>query len=149
MKPIDNIIRCDLCHKQLTVTASSLEEKDLTLMKSDEQVSEELAKTGSAKATHAVRVTFLTCPHCGKQYPVVLDDAQTLELLEISRDLYQRRMRWVTRGKAVPDNLQKKFEKARLKLSISRQKLAEEYGQSFYQLEDGTVVQLEYRYRER
>ena len=142
MKPINNIVRCDLCHKQFAVTASALEEKELNLIRStiDEPVT---------FLNHRCLVTFLTCPHCGKQYPVVLDDAESLELLEISKDLYQRRMKWITRGKSVPSKLQDKFEKARIKLGISRQNLAKEYGQSYYQLEDGTMQQLEYRYRER
>lgn len=139
MKPTNNTVTCDLCHKQFAVTASALEEKELYLVKEDPD----------RTVIYKCLVTFLTCPYCGKQYPVVLDDAETLGLLEISKDLYQRRMKWVQRGKAVPMKLQEKFEKARRKLGISRQKLAQEYNGSFYQLEDGTIEQLEFCYRER
>lgn len=139
MKPINNTVKCDLCHRTFAVTSSSLEEKKVTLMKEPKEFT----------IVHDVIITVLTCPCCGKSYPVTMDDNYTQELLEHSKDLYQRRMKWIAQGKAVPSKLQEKFDKARIKLGISRQKLAKEYNGSFYQLKDGTVEQLDFRYRER
>lgn len=132
---MNHTIYCDLCRHEFTLTASVLKEYNIDLMK-------------EGFPPHPVTATFLTCPRCGKQYPVIVDDETTLPLLEESRQVYQRCNKYIAKQRPVPQKLQQKQAKISKKLGFYRRKLAEKYKESYYQLEDGSTVQLDYCYRE-
>ena len=131
-----NVIVCDLCGKEFRATKDSL--KDSTLI---------LSKPGVE--SHEVNLTELICPCCGKSYPVIMDDETTLPLLERVRKLTLKRVKQAQKGFSVKPELEAKYKELNHRLDFKRQKLAEKYNGFFYQLEDGTTVQLDYRYHVR
>lgn len=127
---------CDLCHKEIPLTKEVLKEEQVTL----EQEGME---------PHEVLLTNLHCPHCGKRYPVIMDDESTLPLLTKLRVLLAKQIKQHQRGFSLDAKNAKKKQELNRKLDFRRQKLAMKYNKSFYQLEDGTREQLEYRYHAR
>lgn len=127
-------IKCDLCHGEFRLERHHLKEVQVTLNK-------------EGFAPHEATLTFLECPKCGKRYIVVLDDEKTLTLAEKLRSIATKQFKLVKMGKPSAE-LEKKYKNAEWKLGFARQKLAEKYYGSLYQLGD-TLEQLDYRYRTR
>ena len=134
-KPNTNV-KCDICGREFVLNRNVLTEQEITLQKEDLK-------------PHKVRMTFLTCPCCGKEYPVIMDDETTLPLLDKLQVILSKQVKQVKRGFNPSPELARKKQQLNWKLDFKRQKLAEKYNGSFYQLEDGTQVQLDYRYRTR
>lgn len=130
----NHTIKCDLCHGEFHLERHNLKEVQVTLNK-------------EGFAPHEATLTFLECPRCGKKYIVVLDDVKTLALAEKLRSIATKQYKLAKMGKPSAE-LEKKYKNAEWKLGFSRQKLAEKYYGSFYQLGD-TLEQLDYRYRTR
>lgn len=129
-------IKCDLCHREFPLTRDILKEEQVTLYQ-------------EGLEPHEVRLTYLLCPLCGKRYPVIMDDATTLPLLDKLRGLMSRLGKQVEKGFQPNPSLEKKRKELNRKLDFKRQKLAEKYNGSFYQLENGLMQQLDYRYHAR
>lgn len=134
-KPNTNI-ECDLCHRQFQLSPAVLQEKTVLL-------------TSESHQPHEVLMTVLTCPCCGKEYPVMVDDDTTLPIVEKLRVLLTKQVKQVKKGYQPNAELLRKKKQLNWKLDFKRQQLAEKYNGSFYQLEDGTTVQLDYRYHAR
>lgn len=130
----NHTIKCDLCHGEFHLERHHLKEVQVTLNK-------------EGFAPHEATLTFLECPRCGKKYIVVLDDVKTLALAEKLRSIATKQYKLAKMGKPSAE-LEKKYKNAEWKLGFSRQKLAEKYYGSLYQLGD-TLEQLDYRYRTR
>lgn len=130
----NHTIKCDLCHSEFHLGLHHLKEVQVTLNK-------------EGFAPHEATLTFLECPRCGKKYIVVLDDVKTLALAEKLRSIATKQYKLAKMGKPSAE-LEKKYKNAEWKLGFSRQKLAEKYYGSLYQLGD-TLEQLDYRYRTR
>lgn len=131
-----NTIICDLCSKEFKATKDSLKDEHIVLYK-------------EGLDPHEVILTVLTCPNCGKSYPVIMDDETTLPVLERVRNVALKRVKQVRKGFIPKPELDAKYRELSRKLDFKRHKLAEKYNESFYQLEDGTMVQLDYRYHVR
>lgn len=125
---------CDICHHQFQVSRDTLKEENITI-----------EKDGLA---HDVVLTYLYCPNCGKRYPVIMDNSETLPILHELKDCMMRRMKFYGKQKPVPQKLQEKYTKLNRKLDFKRQQLAEKFNGSFYQTDEGKE-QLEYRYHVR
>ena len=132
----EHTIKCDLCGREFRLTKDVLKEEQVTLQK-------------EGMKPHNVTITFLTCPICGKRYPVIMDDATTLPLLKKLQTVLGKQVKQTQRGFKLSPELARKRQQLNWKLDFKRQKLAEKYNESFYQLEDGTLVQLDYRYHVR
>ena len=135
-----NTTVCDLCKRQFNVTKDSLREETVVLHK---------VLGEGIETAHEVKLTFLSCPSCGKNYPVIMDDETTLPLLAELRETLGRRMKFARKGNPIPSKLEEKYKKLNRKLDFKRHQLAEKFAESFYQLEDGTTQQLDYRYHAR
>lgn len=129
-------VKCDLCGREFRLTKDVLKEEQVTLQK-------------EGMKPHDVTATFLTCPICGKRYPVIVDDETTLPLLEKLRAVMVKQAKLQKAGKPKSAVLERKRKDLNWKLDFKRQQLAEKYNESFYQLEDGTLEQLDYRYHAR
>lgn len=132
----EHTIKCDLCGREFRLNKSVLKEEQVTLQKDDMK-------------PHEVTVTFLTCPLCGKRYPVIMDDETTLPMLQKLQTVLVKQVKQVKKGYNPSPELARKKQQLNWKLDFKRQKLAEKYNGSFYQLEDGTIEQLDYRYHAR
>ena len=130
----NHTIKCDLCHGEFRLERHHLKEVQGTLNK-------------EGFAPHEATLTFLECPRCGKKYIVALDDVKTLALVEKLRSIAIKQYKLAKMGKPSAE-LEKKYKNAEWKLGFARQKLAEKYYGSLYQLGD-TTEQLDYRYRTR
>ena len=130
------MIVCDLCGRSFKLNPNTLGEREILLHKESQE-------------PHTVIITSLTCPICGKEYPVVMDDETTLPILERMRSIMHKQVRQAKKGFPPNAKLAEKRRQLNWKLDFKRQKLAEKYNGSFYQLEDGIMVQLDYRYRSR
>ena len=130
----DNTTVCDLCHHQFQVSRDTLKEESVTLEKDG--------------LSHDVVLTYLYCPNCGKRYPIIMDDAETLPILRELRNCMVRRMKFYRKQKPVPQKLQEKYTKLNRKLDFKRCKLAEKFNGALYQSE-GDTIQLDYRYHAR
>jgi uncharacterized protein YbaR (Trm112 family) len=131
---VDNSVLCDICRKRFQLSRNNLKEETVTLEKGGQ--------------THEVRLTYLYCPHCGKHYPVIMDDEKTLPILNSLKEMMIRRIKFKSRGKSVPEKLEQKYNRLNQKLDFKRQELAEKFNGSFYQTEEGKE-RLEYRYHAR
>lgn len=129
-------IKCDLCHREFSLTRDVVREEQVTLHK-------------DGLDPHEVQLTYLYCPLCGKRYPVIMDDESTLPLLEKLRNIMAKQAKQAKRGFAPNSQLEKKRKELNRKLDFRRQKLAEKYNGSIYQLENGLMEQLDYRYHAR
>lgn len=136
VKNTEHTIECDLCHGEFPLTRDIVKEEQVTLEKFGEE-------------PHEVTLTWLSCPRCGKRYPVIMDDETTLPLLEKLRKVLAKQFKQAKNGFPQNPQLEKKRRELNRKLDFKRQKLAEKYNKSFYQLEDGTLEQLDYRYHAR
>ena len=130
----DNKTVCDICHQQFQVSRDTLKEETVILEKDG--------------LTHNVVLTYLRCSNCGKRYPVIMDDADTLPILRELKDCMIRRMKFYGNQKPVPQKLQEKYTKLNRKLDFKRQQLAEKFNGALYQSE-GDTIQLDYRYHAR
>lgn len=138
-KNTEHTIKCDLCHREFRLTKEVLKEEQVTLRQ-------------EGLEPHEVRLTYLYCPLCGKHYPVIMDDESTLPLLEKLRSIMAKQFKQfkqVKRGFNPNLQLEKKRKELNRKLYFKRQKLAEKYNGSIYQLENGLMEQLDYRYHAR
>lgn len=135
-KNTKHTIKCDLCNREFQPTKDVLKDERVTLQK-------------KGMEPHEATVTFLTCPLCGKRYPVIVDDDTTLPLLEKLRSVMLKQVKQAKKGFNPSPELARKQQQLNWKLDFKRQKLAEKYNASFYQLEDGTLEQLDYRYHAR
>lgn len=135
-KKTEHTIKCDLCHREFQLTKEVLKEEQVTLNQ-------------EGLEPHEVRLTYLYCPLCGKRYPVILDDESTLPLLEKLRSVMAKKFKQVKRGFNPNPQLERKRRELNRKLDFKRQKLAEKYNGSTYQLENGLMEQLDYRYHAR
>lgn len=135
-KKIDHTIKCDLCDREFRLTKDVLKEEQVTLQKEDMK-------------PHEVTLTSLTCPFCGKRYPVIVDDETTLPLLKKLQTVLGKQVKQAKKGYNPSPELDRKRQQLNWKLDFKRQKLAEKYNGSFYQLEDGIMEQLDYRYHAR
>lgn len=131
-----NVVKCDLCEREFTLTKKCLTEREVLLQK-------------EGLKPHTVQITFLSCPCCGKDYPVLVDDESTLPLLNKLQAVLAKQVKQAKKGFNPSSELAKKRHQLTWKLDFKRQKLAEKYKKSFYQLEDGTLEQLDYRYHAR
>lgn len=130
------MVVCDLCGRSFKLNPNILREREILLHKESQE-------------PHMVTLTSLTCPICGKEYPVIMDDETTLPILEKMRSIMHKQVRQAKKGFPPNAKLAEKRRQLNWKLDFKRQKLTEKYNGSFYQLEDGTMVQLDYRYRSR
>lgn len=130
----NHTIKCDLCHVEFRLERHHLKEVQVTLSK-------------EGFAPHEATLTFLECPRCGKRYIVVMDDEKTLALAEKLRSIAVKQYKLVKMGKPSAA-LEDKYKAANWKLNFTRQKLAEKYFGSTYQLE-GVLEQLDYRHQAR
>lgn len=135
-KKLEHTIKCDLCHREFHLTKDVLKEEQVTLYQ-------------EGLDPHEVHLTYLYCPICGKRYPVIMDDKNTLPLLEKLRNVMAKQVKQVKRGFNPNTQLEKKCKELNRKLDFKRQKLAEKYNGSIYQLENGLMEQLDYRYHAR
>lgn len=135
-KKTEHTIKCDLCHREFQLTKEVLKEEQVTLNQ-------------EGLEPHEVRLTYLYCPLCGKRYPVIMDDESTLPLLEKLRSVVAKQFKQVKKGFNPNPQLEKKRRELNRKLDFKRQKLAEKYNGSTYQLENGLMEQLDYRYHAR
>lgn len=136
VNPTDHTIKCDLCSREFRLTKDVLKEEQVTLHK-------------EGLDPHEVTATFLTCPICGKRYPVIVDDKTTLPLLSKLRDFLGKQVKQAQKGFKLSPKQENKRKEINRKLDFKRQELAKKYNESFYQLEDGTWEQLDYRYHAR
>ena len=127
-----NLVVCDICHKEFALTKNFLEEKKVVLEKEGIEPTE-------------VVLTILTCPHCGKYYPVILDDEETAGIAAELGKIVAKEYKAQSKGKKPTDKLIRKHHDLRRKLSFKRHQLAEKFDRSFYQTEDGKE-QLDYHY---
>lgn len=130
----NHTIKCDLCKGEFHLARNHVKEVQVTLNK-------------EGFAPHDVTLTFLECPICGKRYIVIMDDEKTSALATKLRTIAAKQQKLTRLGKPSA-NLEKKYKDAEWKLGFNRQKLAEKYFGSTYQLE-GVLEQLDYRYRAR
>ena len=135
LESLNPTIRCDLCKKEFSLGRESLIEKKVNLYSDSEMKSK----------PYEVLMTSLFCPHCGKNYPVIIDNEESLLILGELRETMARRLKFANKGKPIPSKLNEKYKKLTRKLGIKRQKMAEIYNGSFYQGEDGKE-QLDYCY---
>lgn len=125
-------IECDICHGEFTVTPDTLQEETVMLTQNGEET--------------ACILTHLRCPHCGKSYPVLLDDTETAEIAQELRMCLARRMKYTAKYKPIPNKLQNKLVRIKKQLDFKRRKLAEKFRGALYQFE-GDTMQLDYCYR--
>lgn len=135
-KNTEHTIKCDLCHGEFHLAREVLKEEQVTLHQ-------------EGLEPHEVRLTYLYCPLCGKRYPVIMDDESTLPLLEKLRSVMAKQFKQVKKGFNPNPQLEKKRRELNRRLDFKRQKLAEKYKGSTYQLENGLMEQLDYRYHAR
>lgn len=126
--------KCDICHRWFDVTKDKIHTQTVTV----------LDKIGE----HRLQVTEVTCPLCGKTYPVVVDDAETIKLRLEVESLLRKRLKYVREHHPIPFRLATKIGKLNGKLDFKRQSLAKKYNGSFYQTDEGKE-QLDYRYHVR
>ena len=126
--------KCDICKRWFNVTTDKLKMETATV----------IDKTGSNR----LQITSVTCPLCGKTYPVVVDDAETIKLRLEVESLLRKRLKYVQEHHPVPFRLAAKIGKLNGKLDFKRQSLAKKYNGSFYQSDEGKE-QLDYRYHVR
>ena len=136
MKTTNNNIFCDICGANFSVTKDTLTENEVILV-----------KEGSTEQK-PVTLTWLQCPHCGKRYVCLMDDAETLAVVKDLRVAMFKRLKFLKANRPVPKKLEAKTTKLQRELNIKRHKLADEYNGSFYQTEDGKE-QLDYRIHHR
>lgn len=135
-KTPEHTIKCDLCHGEFRLTKDVLKEEQVTLHQ-------------EGLDPHEVRLTNLQCPLCGKRYPVIMDDETTLPLLEKLRVVMVKQAKLQKAGKPKSAALERKHKDLNWKLDFRRQRLAVKYNGSLYQLENGLMEQLDYRYHAR
>lgn len=127
-------IRCDICNREFDLSPSYIDEKDLVVEKNLAEI--------------PVTVTFLTCPHCNKQYPVIVDNEESKRLLEEQTQLYKKQLMFRKFKKSIPKKLADKYSKTVTALRSERHKIQEDLDGSFYQTDEGKE-QLDYRYHVR
>lgn len=132
----EHTVKCDLCRREFPLTREVVKEEQVTLHQ-------------EGLEPHDVRLTYLLCPLCGKRYPVIMDDESTLPLLDKLRNIMSKQLKQSQRGFQPNLQLEKKRKELNRKLDFKRQKLAEKYNGSLYQLENGLMQQLDYRYHAR
>ena len=130
-RPSDTV-KCDICHREVTLTKDLLEEKAVVLEK-------------DGVDPHEVVLTVFTCPMCGKSYPVLMDDDETSAILNELKTVVQKQYK--AQAKGMPPKLKtlRKQQSLKSKLNFKRQQLAKKFVGSFYQTEDGKE-QLDYHY---
>lgn len=134
MKSPDTNVRCDLCKRVFNLAKELIHEKNITLEKDG--------------LTHDVVMTVLSCPCCGKSYPVIMDDSKTIPIRDELNKVVSACFRFAKMGKQIPPRLVNKRARLTKTLDINRRKLADRYKGAFYQTEAGKE-QLEYRYHTR
>lgn len=132
----EHTVKCDLCHREFPLNREVVKEEQVTLHQ-------------EGLEPHDVRLTYLLCPLCGKRYPVIMDDESTLPLLDKLRNIMSKQLKQSQRGFQPNPQLEKKRKELNRKLDFKRQKLAEKYNGSLYQLGNGLLEQLDYRYHAR
>lgn len=125
---------CDICKREIELTEKTLRTEHVTLTK------------GSRAAD--VELTILQCPSCGKIYPVIVDTAESAELLTKTRSAYFKRAKYLRANKKVPQRLEERYQSLNRKLDFKRQQIAEKFDGAIYQF-DGDTIQLDYRYHAR
>lgn len=127
-------IVCDICSGEFSLAREHVKEEEVVFTKGDIQ--------------STVKMTSLTCPLCGKRYPVVIDTSESLATLEQLRQILQKRMRYSQKGASIPKKLEQKYQSISRKLNVQRYNIADTFNGSFYQVGD-VKEQLDYRYRVR
>lgn len=129
------VTRCDLCHTPVAV-AGNISEKTVhaTFLLNDKG--------------RDITMTVLTCPCCGKESIVQVDDQFTKEVLSEAKELYLKRAKFFAMNKLVPMKLAYRIGKIDSKLSCMRADLAKQLDGALYQIE-GEIHQLDYRYHAR
>lgn len=122
---------CPICKRPVLLTSSLLKELDLILHKDNEH--------------ELVRLTIFCCPCCGKEYPVIIDDEETLQISKEVQRLFTQQLRYSEKQKKIPQKLEKKYQAFNRKLDFKRHMLAKKFNGAFYQIE-GNTVQLDYCY---
>ena len=133
-----NAVTCDLCHRRFQVSKETLKDKWVTLC----------MEKGSIKINHEVLMTFLCCPLCGKRYVVIVDDCDTLPILQELKEVMARKLKFSSKKKPIPQKLTEKYNRLNRKLDFKRQRLAKKFDGALYQSE-GDTIQLDYRYHTR
>lgn len=135
MENLDPKTKCDICGREFYITPNYLDVKELTLMK-------------EGLEDHQVKLTSITCPLCGKSYPVLMDDDTTAPLVDKLYQVVSKKLRLKEKGFPFPGELLRKERTLEWKLDFKRRNLAEKYNGSLYQLGD-SLEQLDYRYHTR
>ena len=133
-KKPSTLVTCDICHREFALTKGCLTENKVTLEKRDLDPKE-------------VVLTTLECPVCGKQYPVTMDDDETLDILQEIIAVQKRRLILEQKKKRANAHINKRYFALEQKLGFKRKQLASEYNRSFYQTADGKQ-QLDFHYHE-
>lgn len=134
VQKLNTMIVCDICRHEFSLTKDFLAEKRVTLEKEGLDPKD-------------VTITVLTCPYCGKHYPVILDDEETIGIVTMLKEVLAKEYKASSKGRQPTQKLTRKHHTLRRKLSFKRQQLAEKFNGSFYQTEDGKE-QLDYHYHE-
>lgn len=122
--------KCDICKRWFDVTQDKVRTFNTT------------------SGEHSLQITEVTCPLCGKTYPVIVDDPETVKIRLELESLLRKRLKYVQEHRPVPFRLAAKIGKLSGKLDFKRQSLAKKYNGSFYQTDEGKQ-QLDYRYHVR
>ena len=118
------MVVCDICHQDFVLTKGCLTENNVTLEKRGLEPKE-------------VVLTTLECPCCGKQYPVIMDDEETMIILEKLTELHKRMLILQQKNRRVHAKMDQKYRALENKLRFKRKNLVSEYNKSFYQSADG------------
>lgn len=130
------LVRCDICHKDFILVKECLTESKVVLNKEELDPKE-------------VVLTALECPCCGKTYPIMLDNEETLAIVKQLTSMYQRNSMLCAKGRKVPAKLVEKYKQLERKLGFKRSQLAQKYNKSVYQSPEGETLQLEFRHHGR
>ena len=118
------LVVCDICHQEFALTKGCLTENNVTLEKRGLEPKE-------------VVLTTLECPLCGKQYPVSMDDEETLDILAELTALHKRKLILQQKNRRVHAKMEQRYHALENKLRFKRKNLVSEYNKSFYQNADG------------
>ena len=130
-----NATRCDLCHAMVEVSGNISEKVVHATFLLNEKGRD-------------ITMTVLTCPRCGKESIVQVDDQFTKEVLSEAQELYLKRAKFFAMTKPIPMKLAYKIGKVESRLSCMRAELAKQLDGALYQIE-GEIHQLDYRYHAR
>lgn len=125
MNPTNATITCDICGEEFHLNKSLIKEDHTVLHKGDQD--------------YPVIMTYLQCPHCSKQYIVIIDDDDSYGVLQETHAALMKRMKYLQKGYTVPHKLEKSYQNLTSKLDFKRRQLAEKFNGALYQFEGDTI----------